>query len=176
MPVSSRPEAPPSAARAFRTRSPDALDRPHGPNEHARQIGGAEGAVAGGDIIRSPAQGTLRATTLPSGLTLLKLPYYGSDIAVDDIKKVDLNLLGVLDALLDERNVTRAAARLGYTQPTVSGMFDAPARPLWRSPVRTHSARPAGDSTCAGVGRSVEAVARRQPASRRTQRIQSHPR
>jgi DNA-binding transcriptional LysR family regulator len=32
-------------------------------------------------------------------------------------------LLGVLDALLDERNVTRAAARLGYTQPTVSGML-----------------------------------------------------
>jgi DNA-binding transcriptional LysR family regulator len=42
---------------------------------------------------------------------------------MDDIKKVDLNLLGVLDALLDERNVTRAAARLGYTQPTVSGML-----------------------------------------------------
>jgi DNA-binding transcriptional LysR family regulator len=39
---------------------------------------------------------------------------------VDDIKKIDLN---VLDALLDERNVTRAAARLGYTQPTVSGML-----------------------------------------------------
>ena len=40
-----------------------------------------------------------------------------------NIKKIDLNLLGVLDALLDERNVTRAAARLGYTQPTVSGML-----------------------------------------------------
>jgi Bacterial regulatory helix-turn-helix protein, lysR family. len=33
----------------------------------------------------------------------------------DNIKKIDLNLLVVLDALLDERNVTRAAARLGYT-------------------------------------------------------------
>jgi len=42
---------------------------------------------------------------------------------MDDIRKTDLNLLGVLDALLDERNVTRAAARLGYTQPTVSGML-----------------------------------------------------
>ena len=42
---------------------------------------------------------------------------------MDDIRKIDLNLLGVLDALLDERNVTRAAARLGYTQPTVSGML-----------------------------------------------------
>jgi DNA-binding transcriptional LysR family regulator len=40
-----------------------------------------------------------------------------------DIKRIDLNLLAVLDALLDERNVTRAAARLGYTQPTISGML-----------------------------------------------------
>jgi DNA-binding transcriptional LysR family regulator len=40
-----------------------------------------------------------------------------------DIKRIDLNLLVVLDALLDERNVTRVAARLGYTQPTVSGML-----------------------------------------------------
>jgi DNA-binding transcriptional LysR family regulator len=40
-----------------------------------------------------------------------------------NIKKIDLNLLVVLEALLDERNVTRAAARLGYTQPTISGML-----------------------------------------------------
>jgi DNA-binding transcriptional LysR family regulator len=40
-----------------------------------------------------------------------------------NIKNIDLNLLAVLDALLDERNVTRAAARLGYTQPTISGML-----------------------------------------------------
>jgi DNA-binding transcriptional LysR family regulator len=32
-----------------------------------------------------------------------------------DIKKLDLKLLVVFDALLDERNVTRAAIRLGYT-------------------------------------------------------------
>jgi len=42
---------------------------------------------------------------------------------MDNIKRVDLNLLAVLDALLDELSVTRAAARLGYTQPTVSGML-----------------------------------------------------
>jgi DNA-binding transcriptional LysR family regulator len=42
---------------------------------------------------------------------------------MDNIRQVDLNLLAVLDALLDELNVTRAAARLGYTQPTVSGML-----------------------------------------------------
>jgi DNA-binding transcriptional LysR family regulator len=40
-----------------------------------------------------------------------------------DIRGVDLNLLVVLDALLDERSVTRAAARLGYTQSTTSGML-----------------------------------------------------
>ncbi|MFK0161915.1 LysR family transcriptional regulator [Rhizobium sp. NPDC090279] len=38
-----------------------------------------------------------------------------------DIRALDLNLLKALDALLDERNVTRAAQRLGLTQPAVSG-------------------------------------------------------
>jgi len=40
-----------------------------------------------------------------------------------DIRKIDLNLLAVLDVLLDECSVTRAAARLGMTQPTLSGML-----------------------------------------------------
>lgn len=40
-----------------------------------------------------------------------------------DIKTLDLNLLKALDALLDEHNVTRAAARLGVTQPAMSGML-----------------------------------------------------
>lgn len=40
-----------------------------------------------------------------------------------DIRTLDLNLLKTLDALLDERNVTRAAARLSLTQPAVSGML-----------------------------------------------------
>lgn len=40
-----------------------------------------------------------------------------------DIRSLDLNLLKALDALLDERNVTRAATRLGLTQPAVSGML-----------------------------------------------------
>lgn len=40
-----------------------------------------------------------------------------------DIKNIDLNLLKALDALLDERNVTRAAARLSLTQPAMSGML-----------------------------------------------------
>lgn len=40
-----------------------------------------------------------------------------------DIRTLDLNLLKAFDALLDERNVTRAAARLALTQPAVSGML-----------------------------------------------------
>lgn len=40
-----------------------------------------------------------------------------------DIKSLDLNLLKAFDALFDERNVTRAADRLGLTQPAVSGML-----------------------------------------------------
>jgi len=40
-----------------------------------------------------------------------------------DIRNLDLNLLKALDALLDHRNVTRAAARLGVTQPAMSGML-----------------------------------------------------
>lgn len=38
-------------------------------------------------------------------------------------RQLDLNLLRALDALLDERNVTRAAERLGVTQPAMSGML-----------------------------------------------------
>jgi DNA-binding transcriptional LysR family regulator len=37
-----------------------------------------------------------------------------------NIRGIDLNLLTVLDALLDEQNVTRAARRLGMSQPAAS--------------------------------------------------------
>ena len=37
--------------------------------------------------------------------------------------RFDLNLLGALNALLTDRNVTRAAERLNVTQPTMSGML-----------------------------------------------------
>lgn len=40
-----------------------------------------------------------------------------------DIKTTDLNLLKALDALIETRSVTRAAERLGLTQPAVSGML-----------------------------------------------------
>jgi len=39
------------------------------------------------------------------------------------LRNMDLNLLRALDALLDERNVTRAAARLALTQPAMSGIL-----------------------------------------------------
>ena len=45
---------------------------------------------------------------------------YSVTMSVDVLRKLDLNLLLTLDALLRERNVTRAAARLGVTQPAVS--------------------------------------------------------
>lgn len=40
-----------------------------------------------------------------------------------DIRTLDLNLLKAFCALLEERNVTRAASRLSLTQPAVSGML-----------------------------------------------------
>jgi len=44
-------------------------------------------------------------------------------ISMADIRTLDLNLLKTFDALMDERSVTRAAARLALTQPAVSGML-----------------------------------------------------
>ncbi|NLH82528.1 MAG: LysR family transcriptional regulator, partial [Phyllobacteriaceae bacterium] len=43
-----------------------------------------------------------------------------SDIDMIDFDGIDLDLLVALDVLLDEANVTRAAARLGLGQPAVS--------------------------------------------------------
>lgn len=44
-------------------------------------------------------------------------------ISMADIRRLDLNLLRTLDALLETRSVTRAATQLGLTQPAVSGML-----------------------------------------------------
>ena len=41
-------------------------------------------------------------------------------IAMSNLRRLDLNLLVTLDALLSERNVTRAAQRLNFSQPAVS--------------------------------------------------------
>jgi hypothetical protein len=42
------------------------------------------------------------------------------DICFVDFHGFDLNLLVAFDALLSERNVTRAAARVGVSQPAMS--------------------------------------------------------
>lgn len=39
---------------------------------------------------------------------------------IHDLRRIDLNLLVVLDALLSERHVSRAAQRLAMSQPAVS--------------------------------------------------------
>ena len=49
-------------------------------------------------------------------------------------KKIDLNLLVALDALLAERNVTRAARRLGLSQPALSAQL-ARLRDLFGDPL-----------------------------------------
>jgi DNA-binding transcriptional LysR family regulator len=51
-----------------------------------------------------------------------------------DSSKVDLNLLVALDALLAERNVTRAARRLGLSQPALSAQL-ARLRDLFADPL-----------------------------------------
>ena len=45
------------------------------------------------------------------------------DIGMINIRSVDLNLLVAFDAIFDELNVSRAAARINVTQPTASGML-----------------------------------------------------
>ncbi len=43
---------------------------------------------------------------------------------MSDIKNLDMNLLVALDALLEERSVSRAAERLSLTQSAVSGILN----------------------------------------------------
>lgn len=57
-----------------------------------------------------------------------------------DIRKVDLNLLVALDALLAERSVSRAAARLHLSQPAASALL-ARLRKLFGDPLLLRSAR-----------------------------------
>lgn len=51
-----------------------------------------------------------------------------------NLRSIDLNLLVVLDALLDEAHVSRAAARLGLTQPAASSALER-CRHLFRDPL-----------------------------------------
>jgi DNA-binding transcriptional LysR family regulator len=80
-----------------------------------------------------------------------------------DLRRIDLNLLVALDALLEERSVTRAAARLGMSQPAASralgrlrAMFsdallvDGPGG--YMLSVRAEALLPAVRRTLAGIG------------------------
>jgi DNA-binding transcriptional LysR family regulator len=85
-----------------------------------------------------------------------------------NLRRVDLNLLVALEALLEERNVTRAAARLGMSQPAASralgrlrGLFsdallvDGPGG--YVPSARAEEIRPALRRTLAGIGAMLEA-------------------
>lgn len=85
-----------------------------------------------------------------------------------DLRQVDLNLLVALDALLHERNVTRAAARLGMSQPAASRalgrlralfsdalLVDGPKGYMLSA--RAEEVRPALRQALAGIGALLEA-------------------
>lgn len=59
---------------------------------------------------------------------------------MDDLRGVDINLLVVLDAVLAERNLTRAGEAIGLTQPAVSGAV-AKLRTLLDDPLLVRSGR-----------------------------------
>ncbi|WP_130943558.1 LysR family transcriptional regulator, partial [Klebsiella quasipneumoniae] len=44
----------------------------------------------------------------------------GEDVSKPQLRTVDLNLLTVFDAVMQEQNITRAAHSLGMSQPAVS--------------------------------------------------------
>lgn len=53
---------------------------------------------------------------------------------MDNLRSIDLNLLVVLDALLEEAHVSRAAVRLGLSQPAASSALDR-LRHLFQDPL-----------------------------------------
>ncbi|MEQ6898077.1 LysR family transcriptional regulator [Microbacterium sp. KR10-403] len=57
-----------------------------------------------------------------------------------DLRGIDLNLLVVLDAILTERNLTRAGETIGLTQPAVSGAV-AKLRKLFDDPLLVRGGR-----------------------------------
>lgn len=58
----------------------------------------------------------------------------------NDLRSIDLNLLVVFEALIQERNVTRAATRLSIGQPAVSGALRR-LRVLFNDPLFKHIGR-----------------------------------
>ncbi len=59
---------------------------------------------------------------------------------MDDLRGIDLNLIVALDAILTERNLTRAGEAIGLTQPAVSGAA-AKLRKLLDDPLLIRSGR-----------------------------------
>ncbi len=57
------------------------------------------------------------------GRPSLKSPLLSAGISAMDTRRLDLNLLVALEALLAERNVTRAASRLRISQPALSAQL-----------------------------------------------------
>jgi DNA-binding transcriptional LysR family regulator len=57
-----------------------------------------------------------------------------------NIRKLDLRLLECLDALVTERNVTRAAARVHLSQPAMSNALKR-RRDIFRDPLLTRTQR-----------------------------------
>lgn len=57
-----------------------------------------------------------------------------------NLRNVDLNLLVVLDALLEERNVSRAGRRIGLSQPAMSAALGR-LRELFRDPLLVRAGR-----------------------------------
>ncbi|HVV92743.1 MAG TPA: LysR family transcriptional regulator, partial [Hyphomicrobiales bacterium] len=57
-----------------------------------------------------------------------------------NLRSVDLNLLVVLDALLTERNVSRAGRRIGLSQPAVSAALGR-LRALFGDPLLVRAGR-----------------------------------
>ena len=72
---------------------------------------GPDGLQAAGPKLALPLDKSPGAIALYVSLIVI---IYRGLISMKYIKGVDLNLLKALDALLDERNVTRAASRLSY--------------------------------------------------------------
>ncbi|UJR79952.1 LysR family transcriptional regulator [Sandaracinus amylolyticus] len=84
--------------------------------------------------------------------------------AAPELAGIDLNLLVVLDALLAERNVTRAARRLGLTQPStshaLSRLRDLLGDPLLVRVGRAMHTTPRADALAPALARTLADVRR----------------
>ena len=89
---------------------------------------------------------------------------YAASVTGIPLRSLDLNLLIMLEALLDEQNVTRAAARLGVTQPSASAALGKLRRhfrdELLARSGNTYELTPLGRTLRSLVGVAVDNVSR----------------